>query len=172
MLPKLKPLTWGVMLFLAAAMFTSCRKVDVGGISDSGKKPFKNPKPNKASVSVEEYSSVIFDSCRAENVALTGTAQYKLIESFTNGYYIYYEIKLEKITGVGEITGTVYHGGGKILGVTKVSEDGMDKFSKASYKVKYVANNGNQIIFNQTSKFIVRDTVIKVETNYIMDTCK
>ena len=115
---------------------------------------------------------MVFDSCRKENVLLSGQTVYKLTESFENGYYINYEIKLDKIKGVGEKTGIKYHGGGKILGIVKANEDGTNVKGKVTYKVKYEGNNGYQISFTQNARFKMVNNIIKVDFNNIFDSCK
>jgi hypothetical protein len=126
----------------------------------------------KGITTVEAYNSVIYDSCRNENVFLTGQMISKVIESFDRGYYLNYEIRLDKISGIGEVTGTIYHGGGRISGVVKQNEDATKVKGKVTYRVKFIAKKGKQISFTQTARFIMVNGQIKVDFNNVYDTCK
>ena len=170
------------LLIMSSGIFLSCKKDTVGNIESTGRASLSvaeikisekdRASRKQASVTTEPYSTVLFDSCRNENILLTGQATYKLIESFDKGYYINYEIDLDKIKGVGERTGTVYHGGGKIIGIVKQNENATKVKGKVTYKVKYVGNNGNQIFFTQNARFISVNNVTKVDFNNIFDSCR
>jgi hypothetical protein len=127
---------------------------------------------HKPTITTEPYKAVIFDSCRMEEVDLSGTVTYSLVESFDKGYYINYKIDLDKVSGLGKKTGSVYHGGGKIVGTTKQNEDGTKVKGKTTYRVKYVGNDGNQIFFTQNARFIMVNGETKVEFNNIYDSCR
>lgn len=159
------------LLLIASVMLFSCSKVNLNDELPSTQSFAKKDK-GKTSKYEEPYNAVVFDSCRNENVVLTGTETYSLTESTENGFYINYEIDLERVTGVGEISGITYKGGGKILGVVTVNEDGSDVKGTDTYKVKYNGDNGAKLIFTQKVKFIMKNNVIKCEFNNINDACK
>jgi hypothetical protein len=174
---KLLPL----LIILPGTLF-SCKKEMINSnvstakenlLADKTSNSDENKEPGKhETVTKEFYNSTLFDSCRQENVVLSGEAIYKLSESFDRGYYINYEIDLEKVTGVGEITGIKYHGGGKILGIVKQNENATKVKGKVTYKVKYVGGNGNQIFFTQNARFLQVNNVVKIDFNNIYDSCK
>jgi hypothetical protein len=137
--------------------------------SEHGKPERSSKKPT---ITTEPYKTILFDSCRMEEVELTGQVVYRLTESFDKGYYIDYRIDLDKISGIGKKSGTIYHGGGKIEGVVKQNEDGSKVKGKTTYKVKYVGSNGNQIFFNQNARFIMVNGETKVDFNDVYDSCR
>ena len=171
------PLSLKLLVCTTAFGFTTCfcqkvndhPKEEHSKLSGQGK-PEKSSK--KGTITREPYKTVIFDSCRMEEVELTGEVVYRLTESFDKGYYIDYRMNLDKISGVGKKTGTIYHGGGKIEGVVKQNEDGGKVRGKTTYKVKYVGSNGNQIFFNQNARFIQVNGETKVEFDDVYDSCR
>jgi len=173
-LPKRSRLLINVLLLQIILFGTSCRKTDMN--FDEGAVLLKESaamvkKSGHSTVTTEPYNSMVFDSCRGENVLLAGQAVYKLTESFDKGYYINYEIMLDKVIGIGEKSDTRYHGGGKIVGTVRANEDGTKVKGKVTYKVKYVGNNGNQIYLTQNARFIMVNNIIKVDFNDIFDSC-
>ena len=174
MLPKLRALIVSLLLLQTVYFVSSCKKVNVNLNENSAllKQSGTDKKALKTTVTIEAYNSTVHDSCRNENIKLTGQAEYKLIESFENGYYINYEIKLEKVTGIGEKTGTLYKGGGKIVGIAKLNADFSNNMAKVTYKVKYTGNNGNLITINENARFVMKNNIIKIEFNNSFYTCK
>ena len=73
----------------------------------------------------EQYYFKVYDSCAQENINLGGLETYKLKETgYTNaGYFIYYEIDLTGITGIGEKSGIAYRGGGVSTGMVQISQE-------------------------------------------------
>lgn len=132
----------------------------------------KNKKEFHKSEQTEPYHDKIFNTCLNEYIDLKGTVTYFIKESFSNGYYLDYIIDLDKVTGVGEISGIKFKGGGKSVGRVRQSEDGLDVKGKVSYNVKYVSPGGNHMNFKQQAIFIQKGGDIKVEFNHTSATCE
>ena len=118
----------------------------------------------------EPYSGNYFDSCRKENIILTGTVTYTIKQSIdTSSFYLSYSIDLNA-TGVGEISGTVFRGGIRQMATVK-AENGNVK-ATINYKLKFVSDGGEQINFTQLVKFVFVDGETKLFFNNISDSCK
>ena len=128
-----------------------------------------NKKNYTYSTETEPYSGNYFDNCRKENISLTGTVTYTIKESFYDGYYLSYDIDL-KATGIGEISGSVFHGGIKQMATVKAANGSVK--STINYKLKFVSDRGEQITFTQIVKFISIDGETKLFFNNISDSCK
>lgn len=176
-LPNRKRLLLRILILqiILSGLLVCCKKTDMSSQEDAGlvKELVTDKTPaNRGTVTTEPYNATVFDSCRKENIILSGETTYKFEQSFDKGYYLYYEIDLDKINGVGERTGIDYHGGGKIVGTVKQNVDGTSLKSKVTYRVKYTGSNGNQVSFIQNAKFIIVNNVVKVDFNNIFDSCK
>ena len=128
-----------------------------------------NKKSYAYSTVTEPYNGNYFDSCRKENISLTGTVTYTIKESFYNGYYLSYDIDL-KATGIGEISGSVFRGGIKQMATVK--DEGASVKATINYKLKFVSAGGEQLTFTQIVKFISIDGETKLFFNNISDSCK
>ena len=118
----------------------------------------------------ERYSGNYFDSCRQENIILTGTVTYTTKESFSNGYYLTYNIEL-KATGIGERTGKSFHGGIKQKATVKTNVEG-DTRSIINYKLRFISKSGEHITFTQIARFVSMNGQTKVSFDNISDSCK
>lgn len=149
--------------------FTSCTKnISDKTATETGASVSK--KGYTYSTMTEPYSGSYFDSCRQENIILTGTVTYTIKESFYSGYYLSYDINL-KATGTGERSGTIFHGGITQNATVKEDSTGNTK-ARINYKLKFVSNNGEQINFTQIVRFVFLDGEIKLFFNNISDSCK
>ena len=150
----------------------SCKKEDVSSeLSQSVQEQLATVNSDAAqfsattnSVVKENYAAVIFDSCRSENVNLNGLVTYTIKESYDKGYSLSYIIDLTKVIGVGENTGIIWRGGGKITGVTSQSVNGLNAKGRYTYRVTYSSQGGKKLSFNELGRFIQVNNVIKKET--------
>ena len=131
---------------LAFLSLTACTKKISDKTTTTETMASVNKKSYTHSTVTEPYNGNYFDSCRKENISLTGTVTYTIKESSYNGYYLSYDIDL-KATGIGEISGSVFRGGIKQMATVKV-ESGSVK-SVINYKLKFVSDRGEQITFTQ-----------------------
>jgi len=129
-----------------------------------------NKKSYTYSTVTEPYSGNYFDSCRKENIILTGTVIYTIKESSYNGYHLSYDIDL-KARGVGELSGVTFHGGTRQTATVKEDLAGNTK-ATINYKLKFVSDNGAQINFTQIVKFVFIDGETKLFFNNISASCK
>jgi hypothetical protein len=162
------------LLFIAFIMaLFSCKKDFIKNDfeTQSPLESLKTKKIFQVTERTEQYSDKLFNTCLNEYIELSGTVTYYIKESFSNGYYLDYIIDLDKVIGVGEISGVQFKGGGKSVGKVRVNEDG-DVKGKVSYDVKYVSPGGNHMGFKQEAIFIQRGGEIKVEFNRITPTCE
>jgi|ERR1051326_1940171 hypothetical protein len=118
----------------------------------------------------EPYSGNYFDSCRKENIILTGRVTYTIKESSdTSSFYLSYGIDLKAI-GVGEISGSIFRGGIKQIATVKAANGNVK--ATINYKLKFVSDGGEQINFTQLAKFVSIDGETKLFFNNISDGCK
>ncbi|MEO6327887.1 MAG: hypothetical protein ABIO55_03100 [Ginsengibacter sp.] len=163
------------LFILCFLILSSCKKEAVkthlsGSVQNETS--LKNKKQFQISKSTDVYADKIFNTCLNEYVNLTGTVTYFTKESFDNGYYLNYTIDLKKVTGLGELSGIRFHGGGKIVGKVWQSEDGLNEKARVFYKVSYVSSGGNHMGFIQKATFIIKNGEVKVDFNNSSPTCE
>lgn len=140
-----------LFIILSLITFISCKKTDVAQeLPAQIKVEFKTlsenltaPQRNIVTVT-EPYNSFIFDSCRQENVILTGTITYftEIIRRQDETVIVVYNIDLTDVIGIGEFTGTVYKGDGTMRTNSQYAES--DVRGTVRLRLKYVADNGNR----------------------------
>jgi len=161
-----KNLLFGLLIL----SFSSCTKNSSDKTTATEIAASVNKKSFSHSTITDVYNGNYFDSCRQENVILTGTVTYTIKESFYNGYYLSYDIDL-KATGTGERSGKTFRGG--IKQVATVKEDLLGNTrSKINYKLKFTSDGGEQITFTQIVRFVPIDGETKLFFNNVSDSCK
>ena len=159
-----------LLLGLVILAFSSCTKNSSDKTTATEIAASVNKKSFSHSTITDVYNGNYFDSCRQENVILTGTVTYTIKESFYNGYYLSYDIDL-KATGTGERSGKTFRGG--IKQVATVKEDLLGNTrSKINYKLKFTSDGGEQITFTQIVRFVRIDGETKLFFNNVSDSCK
>jgi hypothetical protein len=110
----------------------------------------------------EPYADRMWNTCLNEYIALSGTVTYLLKESIEGEYYIDYRIDLDKVIGVGEVSGIIFKGGGRIEGKVKMSNDGVDVKGSVYYNVRYTSPGGNKMNFTEHAILVENNNVVKV----------
>lgn len=116
----------------------------------------------------EPYHDVIFDQCRQEYVDLSGTLVTKVTEKLDGD--VTFKVDLNDVTGVGETSGTIYHGRSTFI----ASDIALPNSSKNTflYHSKYVADNGNQIFNSVKTHVIIVNGDVKVEYSTVKPGCR
>ena len=157
-----------------AILLVSCQKMNLKEElpqEDTIQSAQKNKKEFFVSDITEPYADRIYNTCLNEYVYLTGTVNYYIKESFSNGYYLDYLITL-KADGIGEFSGIQFHGGGKSDGRVRQNEDGTDVKGKVFYNIKYSSPGGNHMGYFQHAIFILKNNAIRVDFNNETPTCE
>jgi len=154
-----------VILSVSSCTKSLSDKTTLGEIAASTDK-----KVYSQSTITDEYRGSYFDSCRKENIILTGTVTYTIKESFYNGYYLSYDIDL-KATGTGEQSGVAFHGGIKQKATVKTDLEGNTR-SHVNYKLRFTADSGEQITFTELVRFVFKNGETKLFFDNISDSCK
>lgn len=163
-------------LFLPLALLSvliSCKKEDVVP-KQTNEIAFNAERHTvTTTISSEPYNGVIFDSCTNENIHLSGVETYKTSTyNDSTAYFIRYEIDLTGIVGVGEISGAIYSGGGKIVDVTRTNIDGSNVLGSVRMRIVYKSDK-DKVVFKQKALFIQIHNEIKVQFDSgYLDSCK
>lgn len=133
------------------------------------------------SVRTELYHHILFDTCSNENIILDGLETYSTIESHDGeNYFILYQIDFTDVVGVGEISGTIYHGGGRSRDVSRLTvtypPDGTASnktIARSIYRLDYKSDH-HEFIFSATNRYreINGIAIIDDTGNPILETCR
>lgn len=103
---------------------------------------------------------------------LSGSIIYNVKEMRSSKkYFILYNINLKDVEGIGEKSGTVYKGGGKISDKVLNTYENNHVVGSNTYKVIYKAAN-TSITTTQKAHYVMANDQLKVEYNEAYESCE
>lgn len=172
---------WMVVLIMIALV--SCTKeanqmLLNSDVHELSVKPLPTYSPIPAPTRVTEaYDSHITSPCTGESIHLTGIIVYETNQYTSLGNkYLIYNIYLQEVVGIGEITGRRYTGGGKSLSTTITSTFPKSRaaYGRQIYDMRYYTSDSTHyLISTQDAEYQanIRGKVL-INYNYVNDLCK